>query len=200
MKINEAGQSAAGACQRPGGPELTRRGLALCPFPAGGPVLDVGCGAGATVRLLRDLGCEALGLDRSKPAEEADFPFIQARAEDLPFAPETFSGIVCECVLSLCANCEGTLRGFWKACRPGAFLLLTDVYDRDVARREASPGTREELERALGATGWPLQHFEDHSPALRDYAAQRLWRGEECDFGGLKSLGYGLWVARKETL
>lgn len=38
---------------RPGGLRLTERALEFCRFPAQVPVLDVGCGNGATVHYLR---------------------------------------------------------------------------------------------------------------------------------------------------
>lgn len=52
----------------PGGTALTRRGLALCRrhsgLTPGALVLDLGCGDGATLRLLLREGYRAWGLDR----------------------------------------------------------------------------------------------------------------------------------------
>jgi SAM-dependent methyltransferase len=61
-------QRAAGGTLRPGGLALTRRGLDLCArlcgLEAGALVLDLGCGTGATLHLLHELGYRGLGLDK----------------------------------------------------------------------------------------------------------------------------------------
>jgi SAM-dependent methyltransferase len=194
---------AAEACRRPGGLELTRRGLALCAFPERARIADVGCGAGASVRMLREQGYCCVGFDLHMQA--GSFPRAQARAEALPLARESLHGILCECVLSLLQEPERILQGFWETCRCGGRLLLTDVY-----RKESGPAafpllSRWELETALSGAGWRVAHFEDCSRALKEYAARVLWHG-----GGApqpqgpcgipwRACGYGLWIARKEA-
>jgi SAM-dependent methyltransferase len=59
-------RKALGACLRPGGLGLTRRAVEACRFAPGARVLDVGCGPGATVGLLRALDLAPLGLDLSE--------------------------------------------------------------------------------------------------------------------------------------
>jgi arsenite methyltransferase len=49
-------QRVTGATIRPGGLALTRRAVALADLPAGAWALDVGCGAGATVDYLTEVG------------------------------------------------------------------------------------------------------------------------------------------------
>ena len=94
-------------CLRPGGLELTDRLVAAAALPPGAAVLDVGCGAGATVALLEDdHGFHAIGLDASgdqvRRAREArpDLVFTPGRAEALPYPDASFDGVLCECVLS----------------------------------------------------------------------------------------------------
>ena len=64
---------AAGDAWRPGGVALTGRALDKCAasgwLPPGGLVLDLGCGAGATLRMLAGRGYRALGLDKNAGAE-----------------------------------------------------------------------------------------------------------------------------------
>ena len=59
---------AAGDAWRPGGVELTGRALDACAslglLAQGGTVLDLGSGAGATLRLLAQRGYRAVGLDK----------------------------------------------------------------------------------------------------------------------------------------
>ena len=47
----------------PGGPEHTRRMLALAGLSPGARVLDMGAGAGESVQLMRSLGLDAVGID-----------------------------------------------------------------------------------------------------------------------------------------
>jgi len=68
------------------------------------------------------------------------------------------------------------------------------------------------------AAGLHLLHFEDNSRALVELAARMIWYGDDatrpaadygsqgCACGGAapgkawRAYGYGLWIARKETL
>ena len=62
------------------------------------------------------------------------------------------------------------------------------------------------------AAGFTVMHFEDNSRALVELAARMVWYGDGpigqggCACGGaapgkaLRAYGYGLWIARKETL
>ena len=63
---------AAGDAWRPGGVALTSRALDWCAasgwLPPGGLVLDLGSGAGATLRLLAERGYRAVGLDKHADA------------------------------------------------------------------------------------------------------------------------------------
>ena len=47
---------ASADCFRPGGVELTARGLAYCAFSVGERVADLGCGLGVTLALLAERG------------------------------------------------------------------------------------------------------------------------------------------------
>ncbi|WP_300551854.1 methyltransferase domain-containing protein, partial [Desulfovibrio sp.] len=103
---------AAGDAWRPGGVELTRRALAWCAsaglLAPGGLVLDLGSGAGATLRLLSQMGYRAVGLDKHAEAglpvdaaPSADVRIVRADLERPPLAADSCDCIVCECVLSL---------------------------------------------------------------------------------------------------
>lgn len=72
---------------------------------APGRVLDVACGLGGQLALLRDEGWEGWGLDASTPlatycrerfANDGGAPVVIAAAEALPFRDHTFDRIVCQ--------------------------------------------------------------------------------------------------------
>ena len=201
-------RNTAETCRRPGGLELTRRGLALCNFPEGARIADIGCGTGASVRMLREQGHCCVGFDVC--LQGGNFPKVQARADALPLARESLHGILCECVLSLLREPKRILKEFWELSRVGGRLLLTDLY---IQNGQASPAvtlfSRRELESALRGAGWHLAHFEDCSRSLKEFAARLLWHGEgenlpwpQDSCGGnipWRACGYGLWIARKEA-
>lgn len=202
-------------CQRPGGMELTLRGLALCDFAPCSRLVDVGCGLGDTVRLLRERGHKAVGVDPHAQSPgfpsscSPSFPLISARAQALPLARESMQGVLCQCVLSLCGGAAAILRGFGDICRPGARLLLSDIYLSETRESPAAGGgelfSRPEMEKALRDAGWNPLFFEDHSRSLKVFAAQLLWRDAEIASHALcgkafpwRRCGYGLWIAQKE--
>ena len=185
-------RSTAGDCWRPGGLELTRHGLELCAFAPSSRLLDIGCGAGAPLGLLLEFGFNAVGLDKDRQ----------------------FDGLLCECVLSLLPDKGAVLRNFARLLRPGGRFLLSDLYLRDgigstsalnpvSATPSCSEGAvpRWELEEALKGAGFRILAFEEHSTALKTFAAKLIWYSDglpeslrTCACSG-RRLGYGLWLA-----
>lgn len=72
-------------------------------FPASAVVLDVGCGPGD--QLAEASGKLKIGVEpdvvSARRSLERGFPVVRAYAEHLPFADDTFDGIICKVVLSL---------------------------------------------------------------------------------------------------
>ena len=142
---------AAGDAWRPGGVELTRRALAWCAsaglLAPGGLVLDFGSGAGATLRLLTQMGCRAVGLDKHAEAglpvdaaPSADVRIVQADLERPPLTADSCDCIVCECVLSLLHNPLAALRAACRALRPGGVMVVSDLMLRPGYERPGSTG------------------------------------------------------------
>ena len=135
-------QEASGPALRPGGAELTARGLNLCGFGPGDRVADLGCGPGATLGLLTGRGLRALGLDASAEflararAEQPGTPLLRARVEALPLTDGGLDGLCCECVLSTLVDPGPVLAEMARTLRPGGRLLLSDLY----ARRPGAAG------------------------------------------------------------
>lgn len=145
----------------PGGAEHTRRLLALAALPCGASILDLGAGAGESVRLLRELGFEARGLDlepRSPLVEEGDL--LQA-----PFPDRSFDAVLSECSFYVSGDVPGALREARRLLRPGGRLLLSDV--------EFTP-----LRPLAEAAGFTVLREEDLTPLWREYYLEALWREE----------------------
>lgn len=229
---------AAGDAWRPGGVALTCRALDKCATSGwlrpGGLVLDMGSGAGATLRLLAERGYSAVGLDKHAGAEPLaggdlgmNCALVRADLARPPLAAACADCVLCECVLSLLADPFAALQAAFGALRPGGVLVVSDLMLRQgYAAAPATPGlgavgssclagARAEAEwrGLMEAAGFTLAYFEDNSRALVELAARMVWygdadtgQGKGCACGGatpgkgLRAYGYGLWIARKETL
>lgn len=156
-------RAVAGAALRPGGVVLTWRALELARqltnLPHNARVVDLGCGPGETVALLREGGMAAVGLDLSASlldeawARNGRMPLIQAdagagaeSAPGLPLRTASLDGVFCECVLSVLPGRQDVLAEVARVLRPGGVLVWTDLYVRpgraaDVWRgQDGSPG------------------------------------------------------------
>lgn len=193
-------RAVTGSLLRPGGFLLTERGISFCDFPPSARIVDVGCGAGASVAYLREkYHYTVLGLDSSEDllrenGQTDEIPLAMARAEELPIAAAACEGILCECVLSLLPEPQRALSEYARVLRPGGHLIVSDLYDR---YRESSdktgPGNnssslrnRSALEALVMAAGFQLLVWEDQTKHLRELAAQLILSEEFlpdfCDF------------------
>jgi SAM-dependent methyltransferase len=174
---------------RPGGLELTARGIALAQLRAGANLLDLGCGAGDTVRWLREQGFNALGIDTASVGSTGNC--ITASAAALPVADNSAAAILAECSFSLFENPAGVLAECARVLIDGGALILSDLYARRpeaigevrALRGSCAAGmlVREELEARLWSAGFTVDVWEDHSRALRECAVRFLFEHGSTD-------------------
>ncbi len=193
---------------RPGGLGLTERLLALCELPVDPYILDVGCGAGETVKYLQESGSiHAVGLDRSELLlqnginQNPNLPLVCALGEILPMAGNRMDAILAECSLSAVYDIEGVLAEFQRVLRPEGRLALSDVYARNPEGLPAlralplSCGVRNATNQTdllvlLEVHGFEILAWEDHSEALKHLAAQMILSNGSMDefWGGSESV------------
>jgi arsenite methyltransferase len=176
-------QKFTGQTLRPGGLELTYRALEFCDFASGSAIFDIGCGLGATQKLLREYGFQTCGIDISRhqllqnPTDS--FSLIQANGETVPLAGNSFDGIFLECTLSVVHNPNKVLSEVRRLLKPGGLLVLTDIYGRNIygippLRAVLSHGcfnsvwSQSEINMMIQSIDLESILWEDHSEAIRN--------------------------------
>jgi arsenite methyltransferase len=180
----ETGQMGEGEVLRPGGLSLTARAIGYCCLRSGARVLDLGCGAGTSVRYLRDaFGLKAVGLDILPSGCNANsklshhLPIVQAHANHLPIASESMDAVFAECSLSLMEDKAEVLAECFRVLAARGRLVITDMYARNpnaVGHLRALPAAcasgmivRSELGEQLAGQGFQVDLWEDHSNVLK---------------------------------
>lgn len=211
----DAMRAITGIAIRPGGIALTEYALSHCALAPGARVLDVGCGAAATVEFLADTRhVQAVGLDPSRHLLRAgrqrcpDLPVIQADGEALPFPGGWFDMLLAECCLSLMGDGDRALAEFTRVLRPGGTLILSDMYARNPDEIPAARDlplacclsnalSREQLQVRLLQHNLAITLWEDHTDHLKRLAGQiifahgsleRFWQtvtGADLDAGAI---------------
>jgi len=146
---------------------------------SGMQVLEVGCGAGAALSLLRGTEASFTGVDYSSPlidiarAALPEMQFHVAEAAALPFAAAAFDAGFSYGVFLYFADLDyasAVLREMMRVVRPAGPILILDV--PDAAKRAAC----EEARRASGAAlnpphcFYPKQFFEEFAAAAGRHA------------------------------
>ena len=154
--------------------------IALAGLQTGARVLDLGAGDGDGVRLLRNLGFEAYGVDR-KAAPDVD----EGNLLHTGFADASFDAVMSECAFFVSGDVPGALRESARLLVPGGTLLLADVFF-------------EPPEPLLEAAGFRINAKEDWTGAWREYYLRSIWEGtaETCPIPKRKCQ-YWMLIGRK---
>jgi SAM-dependent methyltransferase len=133
-------------------------------LPAGGDLVDYGCGAGATAARLRDLGYRVVGADVNdeilQTCRRRGLPTINLSVASIP--PASADGALACDVLEHAADDVGLLKTLHEILRPGGLLVGTvPAYEilwsgEDYVSRHFRRYTRSLVCGTLGAAGYEV--------------------------------------------
>ena len=119
----------------PGGEELTRRGFEALGLKPGERMADIGCGTGSSAMVLAKASDVLItGVDLS-PLNAAEArrrlggaaSVVCGDAQTLPFADNSFQGLMAECSFSLAPDQAAALREYRRVLAPGRRMVLSDM-------------------------------------------------------------------------
>ncbi len=209
-------------CFRPGGLELTKKALdkiELCP---GDRVLDIGCGLGTSLEYITKVyKADVYGLDVEKKSTEkaakrlGNGRVICADACALPYADNSFSLVLMECVLTLVPEAEKALKEALRVLLPGGAIIISALTGSGDGRL-CSQGRMdlEALDKTVKALGARIHFCSDETALFRHFVAEMIFRYDSLEnyishanqsLGGsildcsvqIKGTGYTLLIIKK---
>ena len=182
-----------GGTLRPGGFDLTEKGIEFCQWTKADRLLDLGCGQGATVAYLSEKhGLKAVGIDPSRVLLEIarennpDREFHLGRGESIPFEDASFQGVLSECTLSLMDDLKTTLKEVHRVLEKQGCFFITDVYARrpeylhllePYAFSSCMRGLYDirQMETDLENCGFEIMLMEDHSDLMKQLLVKTIF-------------------------
>ena len=166
----------------PGGEAHSRYLIELSFLEPGSKWLDMGAGDGSTVRLLRELGHKAEGIDlvpREEDVRQGDY--LHA-----PYADGSFDGIISQCSFYVSGDVPGALTEAGRMLHRGGKLVFSDVTENVV-----------QLLADVRKAGFAVRHLEDLTDAWKEYYLEALWTQDNvCRIPG-KKVSYVLFVCER---
>ena len=166
----------------PGGEAHSRYLIELSFLEPGSKWLDMGAGDGSTVRLLRELGYEAEGIDLLPRGEDV----LQGDYLHAPYADGSFDGIISQCSFYVSGDVPGALWEAGRMLRKGGKLVFSDVTE-DVVK----------LLNHCRQAGFAVRHLEDLTDAWKEYYLEALWSQDNVCLPQGRKVSYVLFVCER---
>jgi ubiquinone/menaquinone biosynthesis C-methylase UbiE len=203
-------ESLTGSTIRPGGLDITKRGMEFCTFPKNARLLDIGCGKGASVEYIAgEYGYRCTGIDSSAYLineglrRNRELLLIEGKAEKLPFKDcgneGCFDGILTECSLSLMNDKPTVLDEIKRVMKKKGFWIISDIYIRNGKQKSSSnlqvhtclrnAFNLNDLRKLLLKNGFNILLLEDHTRALKETMANIILEYGSVDIFWKRILG-----------
>ena len=213
-------QSVPEQVMRPGGLTVTEQALACCDLQSGMRALDLGCGAGATLRhITAKYGLAGVGVDVSAELiararqTSPQLSWMRSRSETLPFANESMDVVLSECTLSI-FEMDKALGECARVLKRDGYFVVSDLYARNEngveALHQLPRGTcigaaisQNQILAKIEQCGLRVEVWQDVSEKLKGFSICTLTTAAQVDPFDLHiaaakaKLGYYFLVARK---
>ena len=140
---------------------LTLAAMQPVSLPAGARVLDLGAGDGSFLKLLRDRGYEAEGIDlvpRGSGVTEGDLLHT-------PYEDGSFDAVFSQCAFHVSGDVTGAFRESHRILKDGGVLILSDI--------DRMAELRDEARHAQFA----VLYEEDLTEVWKKYYIECIWNG-----------------------
>ena len=170
----------------PGGIQLTLHNAELAGISAGDTVLDIGCGTGASLAVLKaSFGIDAYGIDISEQilsiahTSNPDISYEYCDAYSLPYPDAFYDAVMMECVLTLLDDPAAALSQAARVLKNDGRLIISTLVSKEPCNSEsvicsnglAYPAA---LTAYLQSLGLELLHSEDNKKELTDYMIESI--------------------------
>ena len=160
--------------RHPGGQKTTRHLIKLSGIEPC-RILDMGAGSGATLKLLKELGFDARGIDL-EPGEGVD----RGNMLRTGFPDESFGALISECAFFISGDGCGALREANRLLKRGGKLLLSDIFY----------GDKKDFYNFLLKDGFKRLTCVDITDEWKHYYIARIWDGTADKFCKFKYDSY----------
>ncbi len=154
---------------------------------AGERVLDAGCSGGAYVRLLRERGYTAYGIDLLPEGKWNAF-FLAGDIVDLPFKDESFDTVIAFEVLEHLKEVDSAIKEFYRVCKKNIIVSVPNcsqprifqesglTYHHWRDRTHVQFFTEDTLKRVLSENGFSVDHVQYINPIIPELLFFSSWR------------------------
>ena len=166
----------------PGGEQHSRYLIELAFLDVPSKWLDLGAGDGSAVRLLREIGHEAVGIDLAPRGGDVE----QGNLLCAPYEDGTFDGLLSQCSLYVSGDVPGALKEAGRLLRKGGKLVFSDVTENVVG-----------LLTQCRQAGFAVRHIEDLTEAWKEYYLEALWTQDDVCLMPGKKFSYVMFVCER---
>lgn len=166
----------------PGGIELTEKIIEKSRLIEG-RILDIGCGKGESIKLLKEKGFKSYGVDISEKFIEENKKNISGveflnldlnKTLKLPYDDNFFDGVLVECVLNLLEDREAIVKEIYRILKKNGKLLINDLMTLE-KNNMANLWTQNNWEKIVLNNNFNLIYMKEERAILNSFILKSIW-------------------------